>query len=56
LTKIIYIYIYIYIYNNIKFVHFSTNNRNVLLAEANVPYDCVKEMDEVNPDMEDYDV
>ena len=29
---------------------------NVLLAEASVPYDCVKEMDEVNPDMEDYDV
>ena len=30
--------------------------QGVLLAEASVPYDWVKEMDEVNPDMEDYDV
>ena len=29
---------------------------NVLLAEANVPYDIVLEMDEVNPDMENIDV
>jgi len=29
---------------------------NVLLAEASVPYDQVKEMDEVNDRMEDYDV
>jgi NAD(P) transhydrogenase len=29
---------------------------NVLLAEAGVPYDFVKEMDEVNADMESYDV
>lgn len=29
---------------------------NVLLAEANVPYDIVLEMDEVNPDMPDTDV
>merc|ERR1719240_660890 len=29
---------------------------NVLLAEAGVPYDWVFEMDEVNPDMEDFDV
>jgi len=29
---------------------------NVLLAEAGVPYDYVKEMDEVNNDMESYDV
>jgi NAD(P) transhydrogenase len=29
---------------------------NVLLAEAGVPYDFVKEMDEVNEDMESYDV
>jgi len=29
---------------------------NVLLAEAGVPYDFVKEMDEVNDDMESYDV
>lgn len=28
---------------------------NVLLAEAKVPYDIVKEMDEVNDDMADYD-
>jgi len=28
---------------------------NVLLAEAGVPYDWVKEMDEVNPEMEDVD-
>lgn len=29
---------------------------NVLLAEANVPYDIVFEMDEINPDMDDTDV
>jgi len=29
---------------------------NVLLAEASVPYDWVKEMDEVNPHMDEYDV
>ncbi len=29
---------------------------NVLLAEANVPYDIVLEMDEVNPEMEDIDL
>ena len=29
---------------------------NVLLAEANVPYDIVMEMDEINPDMPDTDV
>jgi len=29
---------------------------NVLLAEANVPYDMVFEMDEVNEDFEDTDV
>jgi NAD(P) transhydrogenase len=29
---------------------------NVLLAEAGVPYDWVKEMDEVNPDMESFDL
>ena len=29
---------------------------NVLLAEANVPYDIVLEMDEINPDFEDTDV
>jgi NAD(P) transhydrogenase len=29
---------------------------NVLLAEAGVPYDFVKEMDEVNDDMDSYDV
>jgi len=29
---------------------------NVLLAEASVPHDWVFEMDEVNPDMENYDV
>lgn len=29
---------------------------NVLLAEASVPYDWVHEMDEVNPDMENFDV
>ncbi len=29
---------------------------NVLLAEANVPYDIVLEMDEINPDMPDTDV
>jgi NAD(P) transhydrogenase len=29
---------------------------NVLLAEASVPYDYVHEMDEVNPDMESFDV
>jgi len=29
---------------------------NVLLAEANVPYDIVLEMDEINPDMNDTDV
>ncbi len=29
---------------------------NVLLAEANVPYDIVMEMDEVNPDLPDTDV
>ena len=29
---------------------------NVLLAEANVPYDIVLEMDEINPDMDDTDV
>ena len=29
---------------------------NVLLAEANVPYNIVLEMDEVNPEMEDVDV
>lgn len=29
---------------------------NVLLAEANVPYDIVMEMDEVNPDMSDTDL
>jgi NAD(P) transhydrogenase len=29
---------------------------NVLLAEAGVPYDWVKEMDEVNPEMESFDL
>ncbi len=29
---------------------------NVLLAEANVPYDIVLEMDEINPDMPDTDL
>merc|ERR550537_1257394 len=29
---------------------------NVLLAEAGVPYDWVHEMDEVNPDMDRFDV
>lgn len=29
---------------------------NVLLAEAGVPYDIVEEMDEVNPDIEEYDL
>ncbi|MEK6628923.1 MAG: NAD(P)(+) transhydrogenase (Re/Si-specific) subunit beta, partial [Bdellovibrionota bacterium] len=29
---------------------------NVLLAEANVPYDIVLEMDEVNPELPDTDV
>ncbi len=29
---------------------------NVLLAEAGVPYDNVLEMDEVNEQMEDYDI
>merc|ERR1740123_2804856 len=29
---------------------------NVLLAEAGVAYDWVQEMEEVNPDIEDYDV
>ncbi|MCB9850480.1 MAG: NAD(P)(+) transhydrogenase (Re/Si-specific) subunit beta [Phycisphaerales bacterium] len=29
---------------------------NVLLAEANIPYDKLREMDEVNPEMEQYDV
>lgn len=29
---------------------------NVLLAEAGVPYDVVEEMDEVNPEMEQFDV
>jgi NAD(P) transhydrogenase subunit beta len=29
---------------------------NVLLAEANVPYDIVDEMDEINPHMPEYDV
>jgi len=29
---------------------------NVLLAEANVPYDIVKEMDEINPELEHTDV
>merc|ERR1719293_15104 len=29
---------------------------NVLLAEAGVPYDYVKEMDDVNDNMESYDV
>ena len=29
---------------------------NVLLAEANVPYDIVMEMDEINSDMPDTDV
>merc|ERR1711979_90808 len=29
---------------------------NVLLAEAGVPYEWVLEMDEVNPDMENFDV
>merc|ERR1719188_1935259 len=29
---------------------------NVLLAEASVPYDIVKEMDEINPDIKRYDV
>jgi len=29
---------------------------NVLLAEADVPYDLLLEMDEVNPRMENYDV
>jgi len=29
---------------------------NVLLAEAGVPYDVVEEMDEVNEEMDDYDV
>ena len=29
---------------------------NVLLAEANVPYDIVMEMDEINPDLPDTDV
>ena len=29
---------------------------NVLLAEADVPYDKLKEMDEINPEMEDTDV
>jgi NAD(P) transhydrogenase subunit beta len=29
---------------------------NVLLAEANIDYDRLKEMDEVNPEMEQYDV
>jgi len=29
---------------------------NVLLAEAGVPYDIVHEMDEVNPEIEDFDL
>lgn len=29
---------------------------NVLLAEAGVPYDIVEEMDEVNPQMDSFDV
>jgi hypothetical protein len=29
---------------------------NVLLAEANIPYDKLREMDDVNPEMEQYDV
>jgi H+-translocating NAD(P) transhydrogenase len=29
---------------------------NVLLAEAGVPYDVVEEMDEVNPEIEHYDL
>ena len=29
---------------------------NVLLAEANVPYDVVEEMDEINDDFPDTDV
>jgi len=29
---------------------------NVLLAEAGVPYDIVYEMDEVNPEIEDFDL
>ena len=29
---------------------------NVLLAEAGVPYDIVQEMDEVNPEIKDFDL
>merc|ERR1719201_1704634 len=29
---------------------------NVLLAEANVPYDIVKEMDEINEEIDSYDI
>jgi len=29
---------------------------NVLLAEANVPYDLLKDLDEINPEFEDCDV
>ena len=31
-------------------------DRNVLLAEANVPYDIVLEMDEINEDLADTDI